>query len=289
VERFKAVKIIKDPLEMSRWSREVKAGGETIGFVPTMGFFHDGHLALMRAAGEKATRVVVSLFVNPIQFGPGEDYDRYPRDFDRDASMAEGQGVDLLFAPDSRAMYPEGEPLTRVTVRGLTEGLCGRSRPGHFDGVTTVVTKLFHLVRPHFAVFGRKDLQQLAVIRRMVQDLDFGVEIVPHPVVREPDGLAMSSRNTYLDEAGRRSALSLYAALRHAVQRVKDGIRDTALLGDEVREILQKGGVAVEYIEFVDEETLASHDRVSDTTVLALAGRVGATRLIDNHRLSEPL
>ena len=191
------MKIIKSPEQMSAWSDAQLGSGKKIGLVPTMGYFHEGHLRLMRRAAELSDLVVVSLFVNPIQFGADEDLASYPRDLDKDTSLATQEGVAVLFVPDQRAMYPES-PKTRVTVSGLTEGLCGSSRPGHFDGVCTVVAKLFNIVKPSLAVFGSKDYQQLAVIRRMVTDLSWDVDIIAHPIVRDKDGLAMSSRNTYL-------------------------------------------------------------------------------------------
>ena len=270
---------------MTAWANRMIAAGESIALVPTMGYFHKGHLCLMRRARELASRAVVSLFVNPIQFGPKEDLSRYPRDFHRDAASADREGVDVLFAPEAAAMYPEGSQ-TRVTVSGLTSGLCGASRPGHFEGVTTVVAKLFHLVKPNVAVFGQKDFQQLAVIRRMTADLNWDIEIVGHPIVREADGLAMSSRNVYLSSGERHSALALSRAIRHARQRVRAGLDDVAMLLHEVREIVTATpGVAVEYIECVDATTLAPCTTLAPGVVLALAARVGATRLIDNDNL----
>lgn len=279
------MEIVRTPVAMTAWANRMIAEGERIALVPTMGYFHAGHLSLMRRAKGLANRVVVSLFVNPIQFGPQEDLSRYPRDFDRDASLAEQAGVDVLFVPEAAAMYPEGSQ-TRVTVSGLTSGLCGQSRPGHFEGVTTVVAKLFHLVKPHLAIFGQKDFQQLAVIRRMVADLNWDIEIIGHPIVREADGLAMSSRNVYLAADERQSALGLSRAIRHARQRVREGLDDAAGLTREVREILAEApGMAVEYIECVDETTLAPCTRLTPGVVLAMAARVGVTRLIDNDNL----
>ncbi len=275
--------IIREPAAMTAWSREQADRGLSIGFVPTMGFFHNGHLALMRRAGELADRVVVSLFVNPTQFGPDEDLDAYPRDFDRDCTLAGEAGVDLLFAPDAAAMYPEGSRTT-VTVSGLTDHLCGASRPGHFDGVATVVTKLFNIVQPDLAVFGRKDFQQLAVIRQMCRDLNMAVEIIGHPIVREPDGLAMSSRNTYLSAEQRPSALSLVRSLELARQMAEQGERDPALLEAAIRRlILDCPGTGIDYISFVNDTSLQPVDRVDAHTVLALAVRIGGrVRLIDN-------
>ena len=279
------MEVIRTPAAMVAWANRTIAGGASIALVPTMGYFHEGHLSLMRRAKTLASRVVVSLFVNPLQFGPREDLARYPRDFDRDAALAEGEGVDVLFVPEAAAMYPAGSR-TRVTVSGLSEGLCGATRPGHFEGVTTVVAKLFHLVKPQVAVFGQKDLQQLAVIRRMTADLNWDIEIVGHPIVREPDGLAMSSRNVYLSPQERLSALGLSRAIRHARQRVREGLTDAAELLREVREMLAAlPGVAPEYVECVDETTLEPGARLVPGVVLAIAARVGTTRLIDNDNL----
>jgi len=278
------MEIIRTPAEMTAWANRVLAAGQTIGLVPTMGFFHEGHLRLMRKAREKAERTVVSLFVNPIQFGANEDLGRYPRDFVRDCQLAEGEGVDVLFAPEVQAMYP-AEASTRVIVSGLTDGLCGASRPGHFVGVTTVVAKLFHLIKPHCAVFGRKDFQQLAVIQRMVADLNWDVEIIGHPIVREPDGLAMSSRNVYLSAPERRAALCLFRAIGHARRRVRTGTVEAGVLQQEVEVLLQQEGVAIEYVSLVDQATLRPQAVLQKGAVLAMAIKVGATRLIDNDNL----
>lgn len=280
------MEIIRTPAEMTAWANRVIAAGETIGLVPTMGFFHEGHLCLMRKAREKAARTVVSLFVNPIQFGAGEDLGRYPRDFSRDCRFAGAEGVDVLFAPELQAMYPP-EATTRVIVSGLTDGLCGRSRPGHFAGVTTVVAKLFHIIKPHCAVFGRKDFQQLTVIERMVADLNFEVEIIGHPIVREPDGLAMSSRNTYLSAPERQAALCLFRAIGHARRRARVGLVEAQVLLREVEEVLQSGGVTIEYASLVDQATLQPQTVLQKGVVLAMAIKVGATRLIDNDNLFE--
>ncbi|HIJ90042.1 MAG: pantoate--beta-alanine ligase [Desulfobulbaceae bacterium] len=280
------MEIIRTPVEMSGWANKVLAAGQTIGLVPTMGFFHEGHLSLMRKAREKADRTVVSLFVNPIQFGANEDLGRYPRDFSRDSQLAETEGVDVLFAPEARDMYPS-EACTRVIVSGLTDGLCGASRPGHFAGVTTVVAKLFHIIKPYCAVFGRKDFQQLAVITRMVADLDWDVEIVGHPIVREADGLAMSSRNTYLSASERQSALCLFRAIAHARRRVREGLVEAEVLLQEVEWLLLQESVTIEYVSFVDQATLRPQAVLRKGAVLAMAIKVGATRLIDNDNLFE--
>lgn len=278
------MEIIRTPAAMTAWANKTLAAGETIGLVPTMGFFHEGHLRLMRKAREKAARTVVSLFVNPIQFGANEDLGRYPRDFARDCQLAETEGVDVLFAPEAQAMYPT-EARTRVIVSGLTDGLCGASRPGHFAGVTTVVAKLFHIIKPHCAVFGRKDFQQLAVIERMVADLNWDIEIIGHPIVREADGLAMSSRNVYLSVSERQSALCLFRAIGHARRRVRTGTVEAPVLQQEVEELLQQEGVAIEYVSLVDQATLRPQAVLQKGAVLAMAIKVGATRLIDNDNL----
>ena len=278
------MEIIRTPAEMTAWSNSAHAAGRTIGLVPTMGFFHEGHLHLMRKSRDKAECTVVSLFVNPIQFGANEDLGRYPRDFSRDCRLAEVEGVDVLFAPEVRDMYPE-DASTRVIVSGLTDVLCGKSRPGHFAGVTTVVAKLFHTIKPHLAVFGRKDFQQLAVIRRMVADLNWDVEIIGYPIVRESDGLAMSSRNTYLSASERQAALCLFRAIGHARRRVRNGLVEAEVLLGEVEQLLQQEAVIIEYARIVDQATLQPQAVLQKGAVLAMAVKVGATRLIDNDNL----
>ncbi len=262
----------------SEWKRE----GERIALVPTMGFFHEGHLALMRKGRELADRVVVSLFVNPTQFGPNEDFEQYPRDFERDLALAEGAGVDVLFSPEPNEMYPPGHS-TAVEVEGLTNGLCGASRPGHFRGVATVVAKLFNIVAPDIAIFGEKDFQQLQVIRRFTKDLDFPVEIVGHPIVREEDGLAMSSRNSYLSPEERRSATCLFRALQKARDMASQGPVSAAGLKEALeKEILATPHTRIDYIFAGDPETLEEQDEVGRGSLVALAVWVGKTRLIDN-------
>jgi len=279
--------IITRPEEMAARSRELWQQGRRIGFVPTMGFFHEGHLSLMRMAARHADVVVVSLFVNPIQFGENEDLDRYPSNWQRDCRLAKQEGVAILFAPDRAAMYPE-DFRTTVSVADLSQYLCGADRPGHFDGVTTVVCKLFNLVRPHVAVFGQKDFQQLAIIRQMARDLNMDIDILGHPIVREPDGLAMSSRNSYLDEELRKSALSLSRAIRLARQRYADGERNTSMLTQELTEyILGYPHARINYISFVDSRTLAPVERADENTLFALAVTIGGkVRLIDNTLLT---
>jgi len=256
--------------------------GETVALVPTMGYFHQGHLALMQAARRHARRVVVSLFVNPAQFGPAEDLERYPSDHDRDRRMAAAAGVDCLFVPAVDAMYPEGHQ-TRIDVRELSLGLCGAARPGHFQGVATVVAKLFNIVQPDTALFGQKDFQQLQVIRRMAVDLDFPVEIVGHPTVREPDGLAMSSRNTYLDARERGTAQCLFEALELARRLCASGERSCGRIALAVeRFLLSRPGVRIGYIFLGDPGRLIPVREVTGPTLLALAVWIGGTRLIDN-------
>jgi pantoate--beta-alanine ligase len=276
------MQIIHHLADMTRWSNEVIAGGKALALVPTMGYFHAGHLSLMRQAGRLADHVVVSLFVNSLQFGPREDLSRYPRDLQRDARLAENEKVDILFVPTSEEMYaPDFN--TRVRVNGITDTLCGQQRPTHFEGVTTVVAKLFNIIKPHCAVFGQKDFQQLSVIRKMVRELNWDIEIFAHPIVREDDGLAMSSRNTYLSSEERSKALCLNKAIQHAKARFADGLDDSDLLISEIRDIISAhSGVSIDYISVVDKDTLSDKEVIDSQSVLALAIKVGGTRLIDN-------
>jgi len=263
--------IMTSPGEMRAWAKEQVVLGKRIALVPTMGFFHEGHLRLMRMAAQQADSVVVSLFVHPIQFGPNEDLGRYPRNFAQDSDLARMEGVSVLFAPEVEDMYSEGFQTT-VSVESLSRLLCGANRPGHFNGVTTVVSKLFHIVQPDYAVFGQKDFQQLSIIRRMVQDLDMGVEILAHPIVREPDGLAMSSRNAYLDKKQRGSALSLSKGIALARSLFADGERNTEVFTEQVKTcILSSEGTAIDYISFVDRNGLNPVPRADSDTLLALA------------------
>ncbi len=253
-----------------------------LGLVPTMGALHEGHLSLVRAAKARCDAVAVSIFVNPTQFGPTEDLSKYPRQFDRDCRLLEKEGVDILFAPPVEEIYPNGA-VTWVLVEGLSEKLDGRSRRGHFRGVTTIVAKLFHILEPETAFFGQKDAAQLAVIRRMVQELNFRVEIVSCPIVREPDGLAMSSRNAYLNPEERRRALVLQRSLQRAQQEFQAGERSTAKLISAVREVFaREPQVAIDYLEIVDPETLDPVERIVQRTLVAVAAYIGSTRLIDN-------
>ena len=272
--------------ELRAWCDGARARGEQVGFVPTMGAFHEGHRSLMRAARAHDDVVVVSLFVNPTQFAADEDLSRYPRDPNGDAEVAASEGVDVLFTPGVADVYPDGARTT-VHVDGLTEGLCGRSRPGHFDGVTTVVTKLFSMVGPCRAYFGRKDAQQLAVIRRMTADLNLPVDVVGCPLVRESDGLAMSSRNAYLSADERARATVLSRALQAAGDAAVEGARDAERLRAELREVLTNTpGVRVDYAEIVDAATLEPLVTIDRDALVAVATFVGSTRLIDNVVLS---
>ena len=274
--------LIESPTEMTTWSEAERLDGHRLGLVPTMGYLHRGHVSLMDESRRRAHRTVVSIFVNPLQFGPQEDLAHYPRDLDADRQLAEEAGVDVLFIPSAEAMYPEGFQ-TLVEVERATQGLCGASRPGHFRGVTTVVAKLFHLTRPHLAVFGEKDYQQLAVIRRMVRDLDFGIEIVGSPTVREADGLAMSSRNVYLAPGERARALCVPRALEAARKLWASGERDALRIVGAARRVLSDAAeTRIEYVNLVDAETIEEVSVASAPALLAVAVRIGKTRLIDN-------
>lgn len=259
------------------------ATGQRIAFVPTMGYLHEGHLTLVDLARKHGDVVVMSIYVNPLQFGPAEDLARYPRDLQRDAWMAEARGVDVIFAPPDEEMYSNSQPAVTVHARTLSDRLCGRFRPGHFEGVLTVVAKLFNIVHPHVAVFGQKDFQQFVLVRRMCSDLSYEVEIVVAPIVREPDGLAMSSRNVYLNAGERAAALALSRALRAARLRYQQGERNPQEIVRAARDILHaESGVQPQYLELVDAETLNPPERVHGSNVLAVAAFVGKTRLIDN-------
>ncbi|WP_253256536.1 MULTISPECIES: pantoate--beta-alanine ligase [unclassified Neomoorella] len=256
--------------------------GKSIGLVPTMGYLHEGHLTLARTAREQNDVVIMSIFVNPTQFGPGEDLERYPRDLERDQKLAAAAGVDAIFAPAVAEMYPPGYA-TYVQVEGLTEVLCGASRPGHFRGVATVVSKLFNIVQPDRAYFGLKDYQQAVVIKRLVRDLNFPVDIITVPTVRESDGLALSSRNKYLSPEERQSALSLYRALNIGADLIRSGERRAAVVREAMaQEILSRPGTRIDYVAVNDAETLEPLDEIKGRVLLALAVWVGNTRLIDN-------
>lgn len=276
------ISIITSVREMRERTAAARAEGATISFVPTMGFLHEGHASLMREGRKRGDLLVLSIFVNPTQFGVGEDFESYPRNLSRDSEIARACGVDIIFAPDAREMYPAGFQ-TWVNVETVSLPLCGASRPGHFRGVTTVVAKLFNIVKPTFAFFGEKDFQQLTVIRRMVDDLNMEVEVVGLPTVREADGLAMSSRNSYLSAAERKSALCLSRALDAASTLYRSGVVSVTRMREEVMGILGREPEArIDYVEFRDGENLEERELADDRTVLALAVRIGSTRLIDN-------
>jgi pantoate--beta-alanine ligase len=275
------LQIIHEKDALSRALAGLREAGGSIAFVPTMGALHAGHMALVREAKREASHVVASIFVNPTQFGPAEDLDKYPRRLEQDARMLEGEGVDLLWAPNAAEMYPEGHT-TSVHVGGVSEGLCGAVRPGHFDGVATVVAKLFNQVRPEVALFGEKDYQQLAVIRRMVRDLDLPVRIVGVPTERDSDGLALSSRNIYLSEAERISAWVLPRALNRAAAAIRSGTRVEDALRQARAELVSAGFDPVEYVELRDADSLEPIDRLDRPARLLAAARIGTTRLIDN-------
>ncbi|RNC68599.1 MAG: pantoate--beta-alanine ligase [Desulfuromonadales bacterium] len=279
--------IIETVAEMQAFSREARKASKSIALVPTMGYLHEGHASLMREGRTRADILVASIFVNPTQFGPTEDFDAYPRDLERDTDVAAAAGVDMVFAPTAREMYPQGFQ-TYVNVEELTLPLCGASRPGHFRGVTTVVAKLFNIVMPHVALFGKKDFQQLAVIRRMVTDLNMDIDIVGMPIIRESDGLAMSSRNAYLTPEERKDALCLSAALRAARMLLGGGERSVAVLKEEVLRIIGEVPEAqIAYADFRDGDTLEAVETADGRTLLALAVKIGKTRLIDNCILGE--
>ena len=283
------MRIIETVQQLQHQADEWRKDGLTIGLVPTMGFFHEGHLALMRKAAEVCDRVVTTLFVNPMQFGPSEDLDAYPRNFERDRSLAENVGVDVMFCPGVEEMYGANFQ-TRVTLEKISQGLCGASRPGHFAGVATVVAKLFLAAKPHAAVFGQKDFQQLALIRQMVRDLNFDIEIIGHPIVREEDGLAMSSRNKYLDNHERTIATCLYQAICQAQEMYRE--RGTGSSAREVEEmavalIESNRECKVDYARVVDRDSLEQVSACSDTSMLMLAVKVNdKVRLIDNAPLA---
>jgi pantoate--beta-alanine ligase len=260
-----------------------------LGFVPTRGALHEGHLSLVRAAKKQSEVVAASIFVNPTQFGPKEDFAKYPRTFERDYELLKNEGVDLLFAPSAEEMYPKGA-VTWVTVEGLSDKLDGRSRPGHFRGVTTVVSKLFHIIEPDVAFFGQKDAVQLVLIRRMVRDLNMPVEIVGCPIVRDADGLAMSSRNAYLSAEERKSATVLNRTLKEIRQRFDQGERSASKLLSSGKKIFQQEpGARLDYLEIVDPESLDAARTISKEALVAIAAHIGTTRLIDNEMLQSNL
>ena len=281
------MKIINKPVDMSAWSDDIHRTGKSVALVPTMGCLHDGHLSLIDIAKDVADVVVVSIFVNPMQFGPNEDLDAYPRQFELDCSLAKEHGADTIFSPVDAEIY-DSSFQTCITVNKLSAGLCGADRPGHFDGVATVVTKLFNIVRPDFAVFGEKDFQQLAIINQLVSDLNIPVNIIPGPIVREDDGLAMSSRNKYLRGDERQTALCLSKAIAKAKQLVDvstEPIQTKDIL-EEVISIIAKAGAELEYAEIIDKKTLSLQDQVNKDSVIAVAAKIGGhVRLIYNSLL----
>ena len=279
------MEVLRTNQEMTKWREERYRNGQIVGFVPTMGYLHQGHLALMEEALRRTDQVVVSIFVNPTQFGPGEDLDQYPRDFERDLKLCRELGVNCIFAPEVEEMYPSGFQ-TRVQVEDLTQNLCGLHRPGHFAGVALVVAKLFCAIRPHFAVLGEKDFQQLVVIKRLSMDLNLGVEIVAHLTVRESDGLAMSSRNRYLSEEERNSALTLSRSLLAARNMVAEGEHRVSVLIAQAKKMVEaEPHTSIQYIQVVDEDTMTDIAEVTPKAVMAMAVFVGKARLIDNMRL----
>jgi pantoate--beta-alanine ligase len=276
------MQVISEIKEMQKISDHLRKEGKRIGFVPTMGYLHDGHLSLVQKAKELSDSIVVSIFVNPTQFGPGEDFQRYPRDEEGDKAKLNKVGVEFLFIPEVKEMYPESYQ-TYVEVSEVSKGLCGAFRPGHFRGVATVVSKLFNIVKPHVAVFGEKDYQQLLVIKRMVEDLNFDIEIIPGTLLREEDGIAMSSRNTYLTPENRRKATILYRSLVHAKELFDSGEKRAYNIIEGIKKRIESvEGVSLQYVEMRDAETLERVETVSRRTVIAIAAMVGSVRLIDN-------
>ncbi len=276
------LRVIKEVRGLQRWADEMRSAGRRIALVPTMGALHEGHLSLVRIARGTADRVVVSIFVNPTQFGPTEDLTRYPRDPERDLALLRGVGADVVFMPSVREIYPDGD-VTRIEVGGPTRGMCGRSREGHFSGVATVVSRLLLAAKPHVAVFGEKDYQQLVSIRRLVRDLHFDVEIVGAPTVREPDGLAMSSRNAFLSGEARQQARALSAALHVARELIRSGELRVPMLVEAARQRIEKEPLArVEYIEVRDVRDLEPLELVDRPALMGLAVSIAGTRLIDN-------
>ncbi len=276
------MQVIESIETMQHRARELRQSGQILGFVPTMGYLHEGHLSLLDTARPKCDSLIMSVFVNPTQFGENEDFDEYPRDPERDEQLAREHGVDILFHPSGEEMYPENFR-TYVDVEQLSEKLCGRSRPTHFRGVATIVAKLFNITRPDFAVFGQKDAQQAVIIQQMVRDMNFPVDIIVAPILREEDGLAMSSRNTYLTPEERTQALSLYRGLQHAKKTVESGQVNSNIIVNEIRSFFtEQPDVQEDYISVVDLENLNPLETISSTALIAVAAYVGTTRLIDN-------
>ncbi len=276
------MKIIRTVREMQQEAESIRNSGKTIGFVPTMGYLHEGHLSLLRIAKQQSDILVLSIYVNPTQFAPNEDLDKYPRNFERDEQLAQSEGVDIIFYPDNTEIYPEGFQ-TWVEVENLPIALCGQSRPHHFRGVTTICAKLFLAVKPHIAVFGQKDFQQARIIQQMVKDLNMDLKIIVGPIVRESDGLAMSSRNKYLSKKEREDALSLSEALEMGRNLILQGEKATTKIKQTMADHMnQKANIKIDYIEIVDTKTLRTVERIETKTLIALAVFAGKTRLIDN-------
>jgi pantoate--beta-alanine ligase len=276
------IEIITTTKMMQARSDRMRRQFKTIAFVPTMGFLHEGHLSLVKEGKKRGDDLVVSIFVNPSQFAPGEDFESYPRDLDKDLELLQEEGVDAVFNPDDKEIY-DGEFQTCVELEKLPNHLCGISRPIFFKGVATVVAKLFNIVKPHVTIFGQKDYQQLVIIRQMVRDLGFDIEVVGAPTVREPDGLAMSSRNAYLSPEQRASALSLYNSLQKAQELIENGIQDATIIIDAAAELIQsRPGTKIDYIAICDTETLVDIQTIDMPVLMALAVKVGKARLIDN-------
>ncbi len=278
------MRVITKIKEMQRVADELRKEGKIIGVVPTMGYLHEGHLSLIRIAKEKSDIVITTIFVNPLQFAPNEDYDKYPRDFERDVKLAQSAGCDIIFHPSVEEMYPENF-LTYVEVEKLTKVLEGEFRPTHFRGVTTVVAKLFNITKPHIAVFGQKDAQQALIIKQMVRDLNFDIEIIVAPIVRESDGLAMSSRNVYLSESERKDATVLYQSLKLAEKLIEEGERNSSVIISKMEDLIKSKPTAkIDYIAIIDPNTLEKVESLSEGKeyLIALAVRIGSTRLIDN-------
>ncbi|MEK9138297.1 MAG: pantoate--beta-alanine ligase [Bacteroidota bacterium] len=274
--------LVRDVKEMQRTAESLRSQGKRIGVVPTMGYLHKGHLKLIEVAKQHADVVVTTNFVNPTQFGPAEDFSRYPRDLGRDTELASRAGTDIVFAPDTTAMYPDGYA-TYVEVERLTNVLEGRSRPGHFRGVATIVAKLFNITRPHVAVFGQKDAQQVVVVRQMLKDLDFDIDLIVCPIVREADGLAMSSRNTYLSPEQRLQATALFKSLKLAEELIKSGERQSPLVLERMVDLITRNSSGViDYISIADAMTLQELTQCKGPLLISLAVRFGSTRLIDN-------
>lgn len=275
--------ILKTINEVKKYVKEYRKEGLSIGFVPTMGYLHEGHESLMKKARENNDKVIVSIFVNPIQFGPNEDYETYPRDLERDSEICKAQGVDVIFNPEPSEMYPNGTPFAFVDIKELGNGLCGAKRPGHFQGVCTVVNKLFNIVTPDRAYFGEKDAQQVAIIKKMVSDLSMDVEVVPCPIIREEDGLAKSSRNTYLSEEERKAALVLSKSLNKAKEAIRSSEKEVSKLKEIIESTIKEEKLAkIDYIEVVDGETLRTIETIEGKVLTAIAVYIGKTRLIDN-------